>query len=329
MRPPALALAFVLLAGCITGTPEERARRALDDFPAEIGPTGGTLAHLNGTVSSNGYSVPFTYDVARDGTRHFNLTYGPIAFDIYCKGDQVVRIVGGVPTLQRPGPCPLDGSRFGAPLAALNQTNVTSAHGKGNDVIATFSGTNASIGGIVITADRRDRVTHVELHSPNGNLTANATYGTRAGFHMPEATARAALTARNYTYLYEGNMTWEAEDVSQNASLADLEVRVLDGATHARIATFRMGGGPQEDGGFSFTFADKDGDGQFSQRDTFWLVRPNWTRESDYQVQVYDTWADAPVVRSNGIPGPGIASVLAGIAVVALVARRSRASAPA
>lgn len=325
MRPVLVALAIALaLAGCILpkGSPEERARRALEDLPREL-QAGSDLARVEGMAYSQGYGVPFTYEVARDGTRHVNLTVPGFAFDCYCQGERTIRVVEGRPVEQRPGRCPVDLSRVLGPLDQLNASglNVTSTSRSGNDATATFS---SPAGNLTITADRRDRPVHVAMSGAFGDLTANLSYGTRATFSMPAPVARAALSARNSTNLYDGNFSWEMRDPNANASIADFEVRVLNGSTRERIATFRLDGGAQTAAGFRFVFADRDGDGNLSRDDIIWIERDDWTRERDYQVQVWDTWADAPVVRGRDVPGAGIAPALAGIAAVATLIASGR-----
>jgi len=323
-RLVALAFGALLLVGCLglpSGTPEERARRALDGFAQDLGPAGGALSKLSGNATSNGYTVGFTLEVGRDGARHFNMSVAGFALDFYCRGEDVVRVVDGKPLAQRPGACPLDASRFGSPLLLLPQLNVTSARTEGSDVVAVYNGTNLSVGGMSATVDRHDRITSLRLESPGGNVTAEASYGPRAAFRMPSPVGRLAAAAGNSTDLFDGNFSWRADLVSDAPSLAEVEVRVFNATTHERLAAFRASMPQQQAGGFNFTFDDRDHDGTLSDRDRFWIERPGWTRRGQYDVQVWDAWAEAPIVRRL-LPGPEVGLLLATGALAALLARR-------
>jgi hypothetical protein len=333
----ALIVALVLLCGCAghpDGTPEERAARALAAFVHDLSSPDGKLSQLAGTVGGGAFNAPFKLEIGRDGTRHASIDASLLAADLYCAPDgSVVRVSGGNATLERPGSlCPLDAGRFGAATQFLRSTNLSSARADGDLVHATYdltsgaNGTGAAIGNLTLTVDRLDRVTHLDARLQGTTVSADAQYDVRQDLRAPTPTQREAANVGNFTSFRGGNETWHPEVSSQPVRLADLEARVLD-ATGARVATFHPATpGVQRDGGFAFAYEDQNRDGYLNNSEEMWMARTNWTSEHDYTLQVWDTWAGAPVVRAPGVNAVPFAGVplLALALALALALRHSR-----
>lgn len=333
MRLVAIALVLVLLSGCTLGgpqgAPEERAKRAWDDFAASMLGTGGSMSKLEGTLSSGTYGASLLFEIARDGARHAKLSVSGLGFEYYCKGDEAVKVDGDKALAMRAGECPLKGFGELSLTTLLNATRVANATAHGDEVTATIvsnNSTQAAQGGITIVVDRKDHVIHVEMTSPGGNVNANASYDRRGTWSLPQTTGRLpANVAGRDDFTRDGangTFEWSADSAGGNYTLDDFEVRVRDPTANQTLATFPLARNGTKDG-FAYAFEDRDGDGRLSKDDRFTLAKTGWTTRRQYEVQVWDTWADAPVARR--VPGFEGALLLVGASVAfALLWLRSR-----
>ena len=339
MRHAAPLLLALVLAGCVTmtGDPGATARAALDELFAGIRDGTGSLSKLEGTLSGGGYSAPFSLEISRDGTRHFNLSAGMFVMDVYCRGDKTVRMIGGEPFAARGG-CPLDGGRLGAPDDALDKLNVSSVGRDGAMLVVVFEGPPAppdaldeddralfgSTASLKLTIDGRGNARHVEMSAPGASgMNATASHEPRKRGTLPETDQRLAAAIDADADFHDGVYGWKVDDAYDNASLDEIEVRVqgVGQRAGAGSATFDPSDGSEQNvSGFVFQFDDADSDGRLSEGDGFTLTNPDWRYQNEYEVVVWDTWADAPLAGRR-IPGPPVVLALALAFALALVVR--------
>lgn len=338
MRRAALVLVPLVLSGCATMTsdPEATARAALDELLGAIADGSGSLSKLEGTLSGGGYSVPFSLEISRDGTRHVNLSAGGFVIDVYCKGDKTVRVVGGEAFAARGG-CPLEGSRFGGiPRDALDGLNVTSVGRDGVFLVATFDGPasppdeddDLGFGGttsrLTIKVDGRGNARTLVVSAPGeSGINATASQEPRKRWTLPETDKKLAAAVEGDQDFDEGVYEWEVDDAYDDVSLDEIEVRVNDTSQGTEVARFRPNGGEQNVSGLLFRFHDGDEDGRLSERDSFTIESEEWTYSSEYSVVVWDTWADAPLAGRRIPESPIVLALALGLAL-ALVQRVSR-----
>lgn len=332
-----LVLLVVLAAGCTVAVrdPNEVAHEALDALIVDLTSADGDLSRMEGTMSAQGYGVPFTLEIARDGTRHFNLSVAGFAIDAYCRGDEVVRVIDGEPREARPGTCPLDGARFGDPAAALRQMTLVEAHREDAFIRATFEANiteerRAELdeddpqggGNLTILTDRKPRAAHVWLTSPGGTMEAELHYGRRSSTGLPDTNKRLAAAIEADDDFDDGRFEWRVDDdPSENVSWSELEARVLS-PLGQEVARLSLAPGERNESGFVVTVTDEDEDGIVDENERFTLARADWLSRSQYTVTVYDAWAGEPIVERR-IPDV-VATALAGIALAAYAFSRQR-----
>lgn len=323
----------LVLAGCATiaGDPAAVARAALDDLLGAITEGTGSLSRLEGTLSGGGYSVPFTLEISRDGTRHVNVSAGGFVIDVYCKGTTTVRIVDGVPYAARGG-CLLDTSRFGSPRGSIDELNVSETRRDGVFLVATFTGPSipedeadelgfGSTGSVTLRIDGRGNARQITMTAPGeSGLNATASHEPRKRWTLPETDKKLAAAIEGDTDFDEGRFEWQVDDAYDVVSLSEIEVRVDRASTGAEVARFSPTRGEQNVSGLLFRFVDGDEDGMLSERDSFTIESVEWRSRGDFTVVVWDTWADAPLAGRR-IPVPSFPFLALAIALAIALQR--------
>ncbi len=338
MRWTILLVALATLtAGCFGGntTPlsEEEAKvvaeDALNAFATDFAsPDGGDLTTVSGEFgfgSGNAMDkATFFIEWGTGGSTSVSLSTGGsfgVEIKLLCDPGSVVIDFGGETVEARPQPgkaCMESFQDTGDPLELGEFENLDllqiTPH-KDRTVTAVYKDDE---GNITIKIDAKGRITRMDLDTGTGSGFMQMGYGNRRAIALPDAEQRMPALI-NGIGSHDGTVyTWSGLGGEASEPFSEFEVRVLHPESKEVLAAFPVG----QDGsaaGFTFTFMD-DGDGVFDGGDSFTISHEAWTSNSQYQVVVWDRWADRAL---GDIPIPSIGGLLlVGLLGAALVARR-------
>ncbi len=278
------------------------------DFEMEWGKNGATR-FLMDLQSSGGYSI---------GLRSETFCGG--AFDVVVYGNEVYEsrptedrsmCTGGALSDESEGPGFL-GEEF-----TEDSNNLTVTPNANGTVTATFSDEDGTYTALI---DDKGRVQSMTIESPQGAGTMHFDYGSPKTLTPPTATGRAPSSVDGFCWFFDGECEYEAE-AGNDAPLSDFEVRVYHSGFDPEdqpAAVFAMDGGTQTFEEFSFILRE-DGNGQFGAGDVLLIRAPS----DEYELVVWDLWADRDVQDDPRIPGPGLAWLLVGLGAALFVRRRT------
>lgn len=187
-------------------------------------------------------------------------------------------------------------------------------------ITATF--TDGGDGNLTASVDPDGRLAWLEGRYPDGYTNYTFQYGEREAVVFPATDQRMPAGAEGFGQFFDGAYRWQGiGGEEEKVPLGEFEVRVRDPDSNRTIAAFDPGGSAtQTQQTFLFEFED-DGDGFLGANDTFTIRSDAWTSGDQYDVVVWDTWADREI-GDNPIPWPGLWLLLAAFALVALLRRR-------
>lgn len=306
---------------------EDVARDALQDFADDFAsPDGGDLRAVSGEFSTpqQGGMAHIDMEWGAEGTAHVGVRLGDdeqaTRADIYCSQNEVVLILGGASLEARPRPgqsCLNAVQETGDPLNTdqLGEAELDEVVANPDGTVrASFTDDN---GTVRITIDAKGRLERIDIEAPQSSGFLDVDYGTRSVIDMPDADDRMPMVLFASGFFDGEAFVWSAPEGNESNPYDEFEVRVLDSGE--TVATFTPGADGEENG-FSFTWQD-DGDGEFGHDDRFIIESAAWTEAGQYDVQVWDLWADREV---DDVPIPGIGLwAIAAIALAGLLRRRS------
>ncbi len=341
MRRIALILA-ILLSGCFGGGGESlsqeeaelRAKSAVEGFVADFASEdGGDLRRIHGEFSAmdlgdGGFSmgdVHVDLDIewgTGDAIRmDMSTKSGGFSLEIgvYCDPSKTVILYGADVYESRPSEELGCGEFMGEgdeafqidELEQADQLNVT--RNPDGTITAVYEDEE---GRVEMLIDRQGRVSRMDVEADEGSGFLVVEYGKRRALEAPDATDRIPITMFGYGSFISGAYTWNAGWSGETAPYDEIEVRIMQ--DDELIATLPAGQDTSASG-FTIDWTD-DGDGLFGGNDTFTITSDSWTSSNQYEVVVWDTWADAEV---GDVPIPGIGLPLL-VAFLALVALRRR-----
>ncbi len=259
-----------------------------------------------------------------------NVASGGFSFriELYCDPDTTIIVFGDEAYEARGDDCThgfMGGDDVSAGPADGEMPCMNLSSGEASDVTVNSNGTITAT--VTVTEDGETytctvivndegRVIHVSVTGPAATGSFSFTYGSRSPINFPETTERIPATVSGFGFLNTGRYEWEAF-MGDGTPLQEFEIRVYDG--DELVASFGVPGGGTE-GGFTLIWED-DGQAGFTADDAFTITNPTWTDQDDYEVVIWDTWADRDV-DDNPIPGPALLLTLAALAAVAGVLRR-------
>lgn len=328
-----LVIVAMVLSGCseLVASPEETAKSAIENFPAELGPD-GTVKELDGTFESSESAVTaeFSIEIGSNGVRVFSISASIVNIKVYCGENRGVTQWGDKVLEARTDPdmCTNQGSDPGESVFE-GEIEVQNAERQDDgtisaDVVSTSSTGEEST--IDVTLDEEGRIASMTIANSTGRFEFEVDHGSRRTIDIPETTDRRPADVTGRTTFRAGNYTWTATAHNDSVPLEEFEVRVTDtdqSGDEVVVATFDPSrSGTQEENGFSFRFED-NGDGALTTDDWFTVSRDDWEYEWDYDVVVWDEWAEAGI-DEVALPFPGVVWIGSGIAAAAIVLRRRR-----
>ncbi len=322
MRWTLLVVLLVLTSGCFGSDPkalsqeeaETVAEEALQDFAKNFASaTGGDLTKVEGEFSvsqGSAEKAEFTMEWGRNGAARVALTGSGIEILLVCDADSTVLVFGGqaIESRPRPGAACLDSIQdSGDPLDVgefenLDALNVT-PHPDGT-VTAVFQDDE---GTIIVKIDAKGRISRMDIDSDSGDGFLVMSYGERRTITVPDADERMPASINGFGSHSGTVYRWEGFGGDEHQPFNEFEVRVIDAQSRSTVATFPMGQNGEQ-AGFTFTFQD-DGDGQFDGGDSFTISHPDWASTNQYDVVVWDRWADRELGDAP-IPGLGALAVV-------------------
>lgn len=319
----------LVLSGCanIVTAPEERVKAALESFPDEMGP-GGSIKKLEGSFSSA--ETSFTADVAIEVSDNrvlvFTISAGIISMKVYCgKTDSVTQI--GQEAMEGRSRNELCPDESPGESVFEGELEVTSVEERDDgtlraDVVSTSSKGDRTV--LDVTLDPEGRVSRMTIENETATAELEVDYGPRRTISMPQATSRVPADVSFREDFSDGTYSWRATAHNDTVGLDEFEVRVTetdDSGNEVIVATFDPSDpSSQEEAGFTFRFQD-DGDGALTMGDSFTVSNDDWTYIWEYDVVVFDRWAEAGLGEFP-LPLPGPIWVVAVFLVGAVLWRR-------
>ena len=332
----------------------ERAEDALALLQEDLGP-GGAIdgAALTVPVDAGGIRIGLkvTMEVGPVGDLLMSGSFGDpfsgnrLTFQAYCSPDRIVLVTDGLSDY--------DEDAEDISVEARNTAgSCTDPEAASGDVLGGFAGLTqvftisdsdlrlediqqtgkkgieatyrdpATASKIVVTVED-DRVEVIGATADEGDLLVDFTYGERDALTVPHA-----ATTMGAPVVWDGEAfsdRYELTILDGESDLDDVALRVYRrGDTvpctggPAPAATFDLGDGDdQEHNGFTLRFFDAGQDGRLGPNDHAVLQHPDrFERDWTYQVEVWDTWADASADPLCSVPGP--APVVVGFGLLAL-----------
>lgn len=328
--PLFVLLISVSLAGC-TGPgnqsqmSKDQMSQSLDRFPAEL-QSGGRVKELSGSIDpSSGASTSFTIEYGQHG--NLIVDAGPIT--AYCSdhGGVFEGVDGTIKAgRNRPELC----EKNGRDLLSKALDAKTRSYEKWDSTSYRTSGTvrqileSGSENLVSFSYDASDKeFSSLEIQNATAEVTVRPSYAPRRPIAIPEADTRRAIrldldtSFANNTYSATVNRTEPA------APLDEFSILVRDyndDFEKVNVTSFDPSdSSTQRDAGFTFRYDDNDGDGNLSVRDGFTIENREWEYSHEYDVVVWDEWADSETERF--LPLPAYLSVLA-LMVGVVIARR-------
>lgn len=332
----ALLLAFllILLVGCFQRAPRqdanEEARQAMEQFWTDLGDP-GTITDLKGEILNADTAVQtILLEFGSNGILHVTIK-NPQGDDseIYCDQTHTTLVTDSETAMFRsgcwgPGGFLVAHSSYAARFA-VRETRVESSTREGDVITATYvpQGNSSEVRYEARIEDGR-----IQTLKLSGNQTTRApqaaliqftvTYGERQPIPRPPPDKRIPAGLTVNTTFAPGEYRWNLlANASGALDPAEFEVRIVAASqapTADPVANFSLRDGiEQVSQGFTFRFQD-DGDGALDVGDSFVVSNPDWTTQEQYQVIVWDAWANAPV---SATAMPGLAFLIVAIAFVA------------
>lgn len=331
----AVAMA-VAMSGCFgfgsQRLSDEEARAATDEalrtFAQDFSsPAGGDLRLVRGEFGGQDVDAPMGGDVVfelewgAEGRSRVALTVSGnrVTYDVslHCGPEGTVVTFGAERMERRPrqGSCleAVGGRSDPLDIDELEGHHIEDVEphrdGSVTATLATDDGT------MTVEVDEKGRLERIDF-AEGGFLSVD--YGQRQVIQMPEPTSLMPVLVFGSGQFAQGQYQWTAFGGDETAPFNDIDVRVLD-QSNATAASFTVRSGEQTQEGFVLTFND-DGDGVFGAGDSFTLRSDAWTSADQFEVLVWDTWADREV-GDLAIPAlPWIAGV--GMLIVLALRRR-------
>ncbi len=341
MRIVALLVLVAALSGCFGGPgqlSEEEARGVAQDAMRSFATSfasedGGDLRLISGDFEMDDEdfgsgTVEFEVEWGKSNTGRImaNVDAGgggfsiQVQFEVYCGADRTVIVYGDESLEQRHTrqAClehlsDAEGTLSAEDFDELNMTDVTP-----NDDGTVTAHFEDEEGSYTVFIDAKGRIRTMDFTSEAGSGIIKIDYGERRVIVAPEADQRAPTTNTGWGWFMDGQYEWSALETGDAVPMGEIQIRVND-PDGQRVATFTAGQ-DATDNGFVFDYTD-DGDGFFGPNDTYVIRSDAWTSSGQYDVVMWDTWADREV-GDLGAPGPAFA--LLAIALLALVAMRRR-----
>ncbi len=247
--------------------------------------------------------------------------------EMFCGGDIEIFVLGDVAYEVRPQP---DGSTCMGGMFGMESDedsfmdmdflagndNLTVTPNPDGTVTATFFDEDGNYTAFI---DAKGRVRSMSIDSPQGEGTMKFDYGSPKSIPRPSTTERAPSSVSGFCWFFSDECEWTAMG-GDDAPLSDFEIRVMeDGADEGAtpLATFRLDGGSQANGGYSFTFTD-DGDGTFGEGDSFQVFGSG----DNVEIVVWDLWADRDIEDNPQLPGVGPLALIAALGAALVIRRR-------
>lgn len=321
--------AVLVLSGCadLITPPEERVKAALESFPDEMGPD-GSIKKLEGSFTSEGTSFTADVDIEVGDNRVvvFTVSAGIISMKVYCGETRSITQLGqrAMEGRSQNEMCP--GATPGESIFE-GDLEVSSVEERDDgtlraDVVSTSSDGERTL--LDVTVDAEGRVSRMTIENATGTFEFEVDYGPRRTISMPQATARIPADISFREDFSDGTYSWSATAHNDTVDLGEFEVRVTDtddSGDEVIVATFDpTDPSSQEEAGFAFQFQD-DGDGFLTAGDSFTISNDNWTYIWEYDVVVWDRWAEAGLGEFP-LPLPGPLWVVAVLGLGAILWRR-------
>ncbi len=325
-----------LSAGCFGGgakqlSPEEAeavSQEALETFAADFAsPTGGSLTTVAGEFGFGKDSTDtatFAMEWGRGGSASVILSTGGsfgVDLKLFCGPGSIVIVIGEQAVEARPQPdkaCMESFQDTGDPLDLgefenLDLLNIT-AHPDGT-VTARYTDED---GTVTIAIDAKGRVSRMDIDTESGTGFLDMGYGERRTITVPQADERMPALINGFGDHNGQVYQWNGLGGDETQPFSEFEVRVIDAESQEVVATFPVGENGEANG-FTFMFTD-DGDGVFDGGDSFSISREGWNTVNQYEVVVWDRWADRAL---GDVPIPSLGAwVFVGLLGAALLARR-------
>jgi hypothetical protein len=342
----ALLVLAVLLAGCSsptspgptqtpprTLTAEERLDVAEADLLRAFEGEGGDVQRMNGTAGESGFQATLDMEFGSNDVLKVGVSFGGFfSATFYCSpGKSVAQLGEKVLESRGEGRCrDITGEDTTGHLTGEgNRSRIESSEATddgGLKLVVRETNETGSEELRTVWLDKANRVVHMSSLGDDGTMDLWVSYGPKRAITVPTPNGRTPADVEyNKTFDEDkGVYAWEASSSEDNATLGEFEVRVIDRNEdeNVTLATFRLTGAPQEEGGFRFQFTDS-GDGKLGAGDRFTLRNADWEFEFEHDVVVFDTWAQKGIDEAD-IPGPGLLEALGVLAVVGLAAGARR-----